>query len=344
MKSLSLAFPLLLLLFLPGCLPSCQRTQTKALFPADSLSRQVAQQVPVDTLRRMTQTAGAAPHELAYPRTVRYSEDGRLYVSDVKRNSLFIFQEDGTFITETSPAAFSYPYLAGLRGDTALVFSPEEARMDFVTDGAIARSVTLTAEKDGEASLRYAAATDSALYFKALSEKVPSYLTRLNDRGQVKARHPLPGPYWRHAGLLRPWGDSLLSLSGYRPVVDVLSGGTLDTLALSGFDSPMLARSRAFITGDADKPPLLTASAAPTANHLFVLNMRPGWLRVDVYDRDGRLERVLVERRPKAGTEFYPMDLAVRRTNAGRYELAVVAAQPTPQLTVYRWTPHKGPA
>lgn len=330
---------LLLMLMVGGCLPSCQRTQPTALFPSDSTSRRIAQKTSVDTLRRIDQTAGTKAHTLAYPRTVRYGPGGRLYVSDVETNSIFVFTGSGRFVREIALPAFAYPYLAGMRGDTLLVFNPQAGRVDFVVDERIARSLT-TPDAPSEEALQYIAASDSALYFKLTGRDVDGYLARLDEQGRVAARHTLPGPYWRQAGLLRMWGDSLVSLSGFRPVVDVLApGGTLDTMALQGFDSPMLARSHAYATGDADRPPLLTASAVPIDDRLFVLNMRPGWLRIDVYDRSGHLEQILTERRPTPGTQYYPIDLAVRQAETGGYEIAVITVKPEPKLMRYRWRP-----
>lgn len=343
MQITRLHFPLFafsLLLLLTGCLPSsCQRTQPTDLFPADSVSREIAGRTAVDTLQHIEQTNGPDDHPLAYPRTVRFGSDRQIYVSDVERNSVLIFDRQGQFTQEIRREEFSYPYLAGLRGDTLLVFNPEAGRMDFVLGREVVRRVELPEADQGRDVLHYAAATDRALYYKRVEAGAEGVLLRVDNGGSTVDRHRLTGPYWRHAGLLRPWGDSLLSLSGYRPVVDVLSpGGALDTMALTGFDSPMLARSRAFATGDADQPPLLTASAAPSGGYLFTLNMRPGWLRIDVYDRSGRLQHVLTEDNPAADTDFYPVDLDVQQAPDGAYEIAVVSLKPTPLLALYRWS------
>jgi len=111
-----------------------------------------------------------------------------------------------------------------------------------------------------------------------------------------------------------------------------------DSLSLVGFDSPMLDRSRAYAQGDVDKPPLLTASAAPVGDTLFVLNLRPGWVQIDAYDRQGRLLRRLVERHDAGNSDFYPVDLDARRTNGG-YAFAVAVRSPDPQVEVFRWLP-----
>ncbi len=334
-------FPVLVLLFgLTGCLPySCNRIESRRLFPADSLSRQMAAALPVDTLRLQWTTTG--PEDaLTHPRTVLFGADGRLYVADTERNGVFMFEGDGRFAGEIADAAFAFPYLAGQWGDTLAVFNPQARRVDYVRDGAVVGGVPLPADVPRRGGLLYVAAGPGRLFLKAIGQDFDGYVARLDAQGAVVARHPLAGPYWRHAGLLRLWGDSLLSLSGFRPVLDVLPpGGGLDTLALAGFDSPMLARSRLFMLGEIDEPPLLTASAAPAGDRLFVLNMRPGWLRVDIYDRDGRLRHVLTQEKPAFNQDYYPTDLAVRRTDDGAFEVAVVVARPAPAVALYRWRP-----
>ena len=327
-----------LLLLLSGCFPSsCRRTETRALFASDSLSREIAAQTSVDTLRLAWETVGG--EALEYPRTVLFGEGGALYVSDVGGNRLLVFGREGALREEIAGGAFNVPYLAGRQGDTLAVFSAGAGRVDFVVEGEVVRRVEIQAGRP-EQVLQYAVLWDGDVYYKAVGEEVDGFVARLDAGGDVEERVALPGPYWRHAGALRAWGDSLLSLSGYRPVADVLTEADgalrIDTMALAGFDSPMLARSRLFALGETYEAPLLTASAAPAGSRLFVLNMRPGWLRVDVYDRTGRLERVLIQENPRVDKNFYPVDLAARQTSDGGYEIAVVAVEPVPRVAVYR--------
>src|SRR5690606_2850496 len=102
------------------------------------------------------------------------------------------------------------------------------------------------------------------------------------------------------------------SIRGYQPVVDVIDmTGRVDSLRLRGFDSPMLARMRLFQLGDAKSPPLLVPSAAFAGGRIYVINARPGWLRVDVYDASLTLEAILVEPDPGFARSFYPTDIAV---------------------------------
>ena len=333
---------LLGLLLFTGCLPySCQRQTNEALYPSDSLSRQIAQDTPADTLDSLWATTGTEAHPLTHPRTVRFADGGELAVSDVERNSLFRFAANGKLRRELSNEGFRTPYLVGTRGDTLVVFNAGNNRIDRVAQGRrVGASVTY--ERPAPETLVYMLVTDTTLYAKVVGRETGSFVALLNEKGRVEARAPLPGPHWRYAGFLRAWGDTLVSLSGFRPVVDLLprdfrDGATPDSLALTGFDSPMLERRYAFGQGDATEAPLLTPAAAPVGDTLFVLNLRPGWVQIDAYDRNGRLQRRLVERHDTGNPDFYPLDLDARRTDEG-YVFAVTIRSPTPRLEVFRWT------
>lgn len=334
----------LAVLVLTGCLPhSCQREPSQALYPSDSLSRRVARDTPADTLERVWTTAGTEEAPLEHPRTVRFLDDSRLAVSDVKRNSLFLFGPDGALRRELDDPSFAVPYLIGTRGDTLVVFNADTDRIDFVTvDGSGSRR-SISYDRPGSKTLVYMVATQSALYAKTVGRDIDPFVARLDSEGRPTARIHLTGPYWRNAGFLRLWGDSLVSLSGFRPVVDLLprsfeDGATADSLALLGFNSPMLERSYAFGQGEVTKAPLLTPTAAAAGNTLFVLNLRPGWIQIDAYNRQGRLQRRLIEPHESGNPNFYPLDLDVRRTERG-YLFAVTIRSPEPQLELYQWSP-----
>jgi hypothetical protein len=263
-------------------------------------------------------------------------------VSDVERNSLFRFAADGELRREVGDEGFRTPYLIGTRGDTLVVFNAGTNRIDRVAQGRrVGASVTY--ERPAPETLVYMLATDTTLYAKVVGRQTDSFIARLDDEARPTARAPLRGPHWKYAGFLRAWGDTLVSLSGYRPVVSLLSrdfrdGATPDSLRLVGFDSPMLERRYAFGQGEATEAPLLTPAAAPLGASLFVLNLRPGWVQIDVYDRNGRLQRRLVEPHDEGNPNFYPLDLAVRRTEHG-YTFAVTLRAPEPRLELYRWRP-----
>ena len=332
------------LFVLSGCLPySCRPDANETLFPADSLSRRVAQDTPADTLRRVWTSEGTKAHPLRYPRTVRFWGDGQVAVSDAERNSLFFFGADSTFQREHTDSTFAVPYLAGTRGDTLVVFNAGTNRIDFVTREGRHPGRSLTYERPAAETLVYVLATDTSLYAKAVGQETGASLARLDGRGRVVSRIELGGAYWRHAGFLRAWGDQVVSLSGFRPAVwrvplGFADGARPDSLSLVGFDSPMLERSYAYAQGDVSNPPLLTASAAAVGDTLFVLNLRPGWVQIDAYDRQGRLQRRLVERHTGGNRNFYPVDLDARRVDGG-YRFAVAVRSPEPQVEVFRWRP-----
>lgn len=332
---------LALLIFVTGCLPSsCRREEHRDLFPADSLSRHIAEALPIDTLALRWQVLSSDEEPLAYPRTIRFAENGDVYVSDVERNSVFVFAEDGAFREEITSEAFAFPYLAGWRGDSLLVFNPMDLRIDWVSQGTVVQTTPLPDDLDEGGRLAYATAAPDGFYFKGLKEDAASFVAKVKDDGTEEARQVLGGPVWRYAGLLKRWNDRMISLSGYRPLLDMWEpNGSLDSLHLVGFDSPMLARSRAFMIGAIDEAPLLSSSAAPVDSLLFVLNMRPGWLHIDAFDWAGELQHRLTEPNPVFNTEFYPIDVAVRPVAGHGYHIAVAIVKPRPRIDVYFWQP-----
>ena len=348
----SLLLTAALCLLVTGCLPSsCQREANEALYPSDSLSRSIAQQTPVDTLQPVGATSAPdaeGTEALTHPRTVRFFDDGQIAVSDVERDRLALFTPTGT-LQGTVPS-LSVPYLAGVRTggprDTLVVFSAGDDRFEFVVDGQRVPDRSVPYERPAAETLVYTAATDSAYVVKVVGETVTGAIERLGRQGETVARRPLDGPYWRSAGGLRVWGDTLLSLAGFRPVIDRLpldftASTPLDSTLLRGFDSPMLERSYAYAQGDVERPPLLTPDAAPLGDSLYVLNLRPGWVRIDVYGRDGRLVRSLVEPHEGGNPNFNAVGLDVRR-DGDALRFAVLLRSPTPALELYRWTPEPG--
>ncbi len=333
------------LLLLSGCLPySCRRQESVALTPADSLSRALASSIPMDTLAlAWTRPIGDERGD-AYPRTVRFStaQNGPIYLGDAEQALVFVFDPAGEPIDTFATAPI--PYLAGVRGDTAAVFEPEAPAMHFFVRGALVGTVPIQDAERSETALVYGAfgghSGNRAIYYKRVDPEAGGFVAGIDPSGNATTRQPLPGPHWRHAGMLRFWGDSLLSLSGFRPVVDVIAqDGALDTLALHGFDSPMLARSRSWMREDIHQAPLLTPSAAAENDLLFVLNLRAGWLRIDAFDRTGRLVHRLTEPDHAWDAGFFPQDLDVRSRADGTYVIAVAVSSPEPELRLYIWRP-----
>lgn len=296
--------------------------------------------MPVDTLTLAWEQMGEAGAALQYPRTVLFGDSGQVYVSDAKENVIHEYLPDGLLRRIHSSSALTYPFLTGVRGDTLLVFNPEMRRIDFLRNDRVVRNTTMPEEVAEKQRLQYTTASDRHLYYKTVGEDFDGYLVKMTDAGDILERTPMPGPVWRRAGLLELWGDSLLSLSAYQPVVDVITADArMDTLRLVGFDSPMLPRTRAFILGAIYEPPMLSSAAATAGNALFVLNLRPGWLRVDVFDRTGRITHRLVQDAPAFSQDFYPIDLDVRVDSSGTYQLAIAFVEPQPKLALYRWDP-----
>lgn len=327
-----------LLVLLSGCLPySCRREESSALLPADSLSRTLAAAIAVDTLELRWASDGGPDETLEHPRTVRFGPAGSdtIYVSDAEMGRLFVFDTDGSL--RRTLATVDVPFLAGVAADTVAVFDPSVPAFQFLVDGEAVETVSIDDAGRPRTALVYGAYGDGRLYYKRVDTEKESFVAQVNPNGELSERHILEGPQWRHAGLLRLWGDSVLSLSGYRPVMDVVDDGRTDTLALHGFDSPMLARTRSFMMGDVREAPLLSSSAAPSGDFLFVLNMRPGWLQIDVFDRRGQLVRRLTERKPDYQSSFFPQDLDVRRLTDGSHAIAVAFSAPRPSVRYYTW-------
>ncbi len=321
-----------------GCLPSsCQRTPSRAVSPADSLSREITAGMVPDTLRFDGSLAPPVTRQMKYPRTVLFGDQGSVVVSDARRNSLFYFDAEGTFVREVVWEGASIPYLAGLHADTVAVFSPGTRRIDYIAGAGPAHTVQTLPDLP-ETALQYVTTDGLTAYLKVTGRNIHPFLARIDRQGRILAKTPLTGDTWRNAGPLRTWGDSLLSFSGFFPVVDVLpSQGRRDSLVLQGFDSPMLARTHAFRQGKGRSAPLVMSSAAPAGDLLFVLNIRPGWLQIDAYDRLGMLQHILLEPDPGFNKNYYPIDIAVIRRTDTEYRMAIAIVEPEPAVRLYTW-------
>ena len=324
-----------------GCLPSsCQRTESRAISPADSLSRQIASNITPDTIQSVQVLSGRYESKLKWPRTVLFDSTGRVYVSDTDRHSVFVFNVDGTLLREFSWERGQFPYLAGWHGDSLLVFSPVYHKIDVLVDTVVVDSIPMPAP--GSDALQYAVATRTALYLKVVSQKQPAnhFVYEIDRSGEIVAKARLSGSSWDHAGLLRAVGDVPVSLMGFFPRVMTWPRGLAfapTTIRWNGFDSPMLRRTFAFAEGNARNTPLLTSAAAVAGPYWFVLNLRPGWLRLDVYDLAGDLQHVLIEAAPAYAKEFYPTDIAVRQRAQNTFDIAVSMVTAEPAVRRYVW-------
>lgn len=325
-------------ILLTGCLPSsCHRIESQAISPADSLSRTIAAGILPDTLASpdvIRQT------DLEYPRTILFGKGDRIYASDTENGRIFVFDLNGAAEISFSLPNTTFPYLAGWKSDSLIVFDPETHRFHFVVDRMSVDSIVV--KKAPPNSLQYVLANEDKLYLKAVTRDTTHFLWTLDRTGNPIQESVLSGSSWEHAGFLRNFDDQLVSLNGFYPWAMIwtedLSDGP-DTLRWRGFDSPMLRRTYAFDQGQGRGAPLITSSAAIAGDFWFVLNQRAGWLRVDVYDRSGMLQHILIEADPGYIKNFYPIDLAAKLKPDGTYQLAVALVAPEPSLRMYLWTP-----
>ena len=323
---------------LSGCLPSSQRRTDRSVSAADSASAALAETVPVDTLGVAWTARAPADDPMPMPSSLAWLGD-TLAVVETQTGSVRWFGAEGAPLGRIRLPDQSYPYVAGARGDTLVVLARGAGELLWVTGGGVARRVSVPG-----ATAALAAPGLLAVRLGGGPDTTEAGVARLDERGAVLQTTPAPGPAWRSVGFLRALGDTVVALSGYRPVLDVFAPGARpDTLALVGFTSPQSVRSAQFMRGEAEEPPLLTSSAAFFEGSWYVLNLRSDHVRVDVYGRDGRLRRVLVSPGPWAPDGPVALDLAVRE-RGGAVELAVLRAlppgllrSPDAEVTVYRW-------
>lgn len=312
------------------------------LFASDSLSRSIAADYPVDTLHiRFTTTGGDPGFE--YPRTVAFSPDGKLVVTDAEANAVIRLSQTGDVeerqALEPLVGDDAIPYLAGMSADTLILFLAGSNRVVGLVESSLVLDFPLD-PGDAARPLRYAAADDNGVWVKYVDPDFGAAIARYSRTGQRLGEIQLDGPYWSHAGPLRRLDSRTLSVRGYLPAVTMIRDGstTKDSLRFVGFDSPMLARMRSFSLGQTKSPPLLIASLAVDTQRMFVINVRPGWLRVDVYRSDGQLEAILTEPDPGFNKSFYPTDIGIRFED-GEYLIAVTVAKPQPSVRLYGWRP-----
>ena len=343
--TLFLAFFLSFSLTQTACLPSSQRQNTHELTPGDSLSREIAAAAAVDSLQMVSVIYGTEESPMELPTSLVWLPDslgGKMFVIDTRRAGLHVIGRDAGYEEEWRPDGLEYPYAAGARGDTLVLLNRGQNRLDFVWEAEIVRSIALPEE-----SISAALVTDAAIFVKRADEN-GIRLLRLSESGVLEASYHLPGPYWRHIGFLRAWDDSLLSLSGFRPVVDVLAmdvpdGASTDSMTLMGFDSPQLVRSNQYLLGEVDEPPLLVSSAVAFGDNLYVLNLRADGIRIDVYGREGRIERVLAYTDVQALPNAFPVDIAVRQDgNSFLFALVMqnaggLLSDPSGYVLMLRW-------
>jgi len=322
---------------LTGCLPSsCNRVEPRAITAADSTSRALASSLPVDTLS-VVFVRTYDREDFQSPRTLLFDDAGYLLVADVRAHAVHRIDPAGE-IAGTTVLEGAIPYLAGTQADTTWIFSPAQQRVHRLVGMRPRDSTVMDGGAEDERALSWIIRTDSGFVSKVLDDAGGNRIAFHDPGGAVVHRIELPGPSWRYAGLLRQDGGGTVSLSGFLPFIYRVSPAGMDSTRLVGFDSPMLARTLQFERGTTEQPPLLSGSAAFAGEWLFVLNMRPGWLHVDVFDTEGDLAYVLTQPDPAFNKEYYPTDLAVRQVGEQAFELAVIITEPAPGLERYTWT------
>jgi len=291
-----------------GCGPFSHRSEPTELFPADSASRALASTVQVETLLLDGRYDGG---EGSYYGSVQLGPDSLLWIGDLGRGAIRRFRFDGS---EESPlSGFSFPYLSGEIGEHAAVFDAGRNRVTAARDTSFVVDLPERRADNSKSTglTRQVATLEGGVYIKD-SDPPRARLERRDIRGGAPEILDLPGPAWHHRGMLYAWKDRLIDVSSYRPVVYVIDGaGAIDSLQLNGFDSPMLARIRAYSRGAFDEPPLVISGVYGDDESLYVLNLRPGYVRIDVFDTGGRLRRILQHEEPEP-TAFTPLGLIVR--------------------------------
>ena len=338
----TITFLFSLAIIVSGCLPTGgDRSGEYWLLEADSLSRVIADETPVDTMRLVWQTN----KNIVYPRSVRFDNYGNLFVSDVQDSLIYTFDTQGTR-TGSITGDFTFPYLAGFRGDSLVVFNPKDDhwRFDIVHGGEVVRTIAVTDSLLQKEVFSYGAVSDSAFYVKSLAESFGSQVIAVDDNGQLSAPiFDLGQPYWRHAGGIRAENNNVISFCGYLPVANFvnLSESSQDTIRFMGFDSPRLNDTRKFLSGDTHEPPLISAAAATTDSLIFAMNLRLGWIRVDIFDHAGQLQAVVESENQKVNKEFFPIDIDVFQQEDGSWLIAIIAKPEVQGIWVYKWTPAK---
>jgi len=312
-------------LFLQACLPGSP-SEPKDLFPADSLSKDIASQLPTETL----EASWKRTHEeegFGHLSAVRFSGN-EIHVSDLGNSKIWAFSSDGVKSELRLDRDLSFPYLLNSSPDTTLIFNAGTGSVDWFRRGSHIKSISLPKIDEGKSLMYFPAVFADKIYMKTQVAKGQAkfYQVNVND-ATIEEETVLPGPSWIHQGLLRSGSQSLLSISSYYPSIYRMDQEQkLDSLRLRGFDSPMLARMHAKAMGDVDEAPLMISSAVEFDSLIFVSNLRPGWSRVDVFNTDGHLLNILEEEIPPGPTEFNTLDLDVKKDGQD-YLIALIAVR-----------------
>ncbi|MFV1979717.1 MAG: hypothetical protein ACC655_01050 [Rhodothermia bacterium] len=306
---------------LTGCRPFGNRSEPSELFPSDSVSRTIAAKIIPKTLELLKRVE---PDAAAFFGSIQLGPDSLIWVGDLSTSSIRRFTLAGEELPPIRSSEIGFPYLAGRSGTSSFVYNVgTETLLRLDGDSIVVRS-SLPTRAGGLSLSRFVSILDGYSYVKDTGSLDHATIA-VSLLGDVPVRTRLPGKPWRYHGILRAWGERMVGVSSFRPVFYFFdTSGGLDSMSLKGFDSPMLATSRAFELGQVSDPPLMISSFSTIGEQLFVLNVRPGTLRIDEYDAAGTLQQVFQREAPKPES-FTPVDLLALPDVAGNLTFYVLS-------------------
>ncbi len=277
---------------------------------------------------------------------VRFTES-KIFLSDLENGRVLSYNLDGDLEDFELDQPLSFPYLLQAKSDSLVIFNAGNPSIDWYIKGEHSRTTSLPAFGEGKSLTYFPSVYRDKIFLKTQPEKGQSELYQLDQvSGEIEDSTMLAGPSWIHKGFLRSNDSELLSISSYYPNIYLAGTGlSQDSLRLQGFDTPMLARMRNKAIGEGDEAPLIISSAVLKDSLFFVTNLRPGWARVDVYDRKGLLQNILEEELPPAPTDYNTLDIDVMR-DGDDYLIALIAVKQVhktisieyhAKLSLFRW-------
>lgn len=306
---------------LAACFPVGDRSEPTELFPSDSVSRAIAAEIIPETLELLNRVE---PDASAFFGSVQLGPDSLIWVGDLSTSAIRRFTLDGKEVPPIRSTEIAYPYLAGRSGTSSFVYDVGSESLLRLDGDSIVATSSLPTRTGGLSLSRFVSVLDGYSYVKDTGslDRATMAVSRL---GEAPVRTRLPGEPWRYHGILRAWGDRMAGISSFRPVLYFFDpSAQLDSMSLRGFNSPMLARSRVFELGEIADPPLMISSFSTIGERLFVLNVRPGTLRIDEYDATGTLQQVFQHEAPEPES-FTPVDLLALPDVAGHLTFYVLS-------------------
>jgi hypothetical protein len=293
---------------LAGCLPFGNQSEPTELYPADSLSKRLAADIESTPLRIDFRLE---PDTASYFASMQLGPDSTVWIGNLASGSIDRFTLAGQPLESIRHTEMTYPYLSGAVDSTVYVYDAGSERLITVNHGVVDDVRDLPVRAGAMNLARSIAVFGNHVYVKDTGRGDAATLTVLtrSDPTSLPNRTRLRGEAWRYHGVMRPWNGRITGSSAFQPVLYMFQPSwPVDSLRLKGFDSPMLARSRAFALGDVSDPPLMISAFSASGANLFVLNVRPGTIRIDEYDAKGVLQRIFewIAPEPEA---FTPVDL-----------------------------------